>query len=106
MFIITSVTLEASVYKGQALFQKNCLHCHGRAIDCVVKKSTDQWEKIMGDGRSHLLDIHTKKFDKPTPEQLKTIEYFKSENFLKNVKNYKDFLFEYASDTNNIPACD
>lgn len=104
--VIVSSSLSASVYKGHALFQKKCLSCHGKALEFVIDKTTDEWKEVMKDNGNQLLLIHIKEFSSSTNEEVKALKYFKGKRFPKNVKHYKDFLLEYSSDTGNIPACD
>lgn len=98
--------LGASVYKGHALFQKKCLSCHGKALEFVIDKDSDEWTKIMDEKGKELLVIHLKALDPVNPDHLKSLKYFKGKRFPKNARHFKDFLLEYASDTGNIPACD
>ena len=93
--------LNASVYKGHALYQKKCLKCHDKALEFVIAKDTDEWDEVMRDKGVHLQLIHLK-----SSEAKPSWKYFKGKRYPKNVKHYRDFLFEYAADTGNIPACD
>ena len=103
---LVSVSLNASVYKGHGLFQKKCLSCHGKALEFVIAKDTKEWEKLTEDKGSVLLLIHLKELEGNTDEEVAALKYFKGKRFPKNVRHYRDFLFEYARDTGNIPACD
>jgi len=98
---ITFTSLNAAAYKGQALFQKMCLDCHGKALEFVIAKDTPEWTKLMEDKGSPLLLIHVK-----SSEAEESWKYFKGKRFPKHVRHYKDFFLEYAADTGNIPACD
>lgn len=103
---ILSLSLNASVYKGHGLFKKQCLSCHGKALEFVIAKKSAQWKNIMKNNGSELLLIHVKAFNDKNVEEQKALEYFKGKRFPKNVRHYEDFFLEYAADTGNIPACD
>jgi len=93
--------LNASVYKGHGLFKKKCLSCHGKALEFVIDKDTQEWSELMKDNGSYLLLIHLK-----SPEAEESLKYFKGKRYPKNARHFRDFFFEYAADTGNIPACD
>jgi len=100
------VSVNASVYKGHALFQKKCLSCHGKALEFVLDKDTSEWAVFVENKGDKLLEIHLKSIDEETDDDVKALKYFNGKRFPKHVRHYKDFLFEYAGDTGNIPACD
>jgi len=97
----SALSLSASVYKGHVLFKKKCLSCHGKALEFVISKDTAGWSEIMKDDGSALLLIHVR-----APKAEKSLTYFKGKRYQKNVRHFRDFFLEYASDTGNIPACD
>ena len=110
-FILLSIGListaaGASIYKGHGLFKKKCLGCHGKALEFVIDKETSEWSALLVDNGNPLLLIHVKALDSATIEDKKELEYFKGKRFPKNVRHFRDFFFEYAADTGNIPACD
>lgn len=96
-----SVQLSASVYKGHGLFKNMCLECHGKALEFVIDKTSQQWTDLLKNDGTPLLLIHAKDI-----KAEKSLEYFRGDRYAKHVQHYKDFFLEYASDTGNIPACD
>ena len=97
----STISINASVYKGHGLFKKKCLACHGKALEFVIEKDTQEWAALMRDEGSPLLLIHVR-----AEGAEKSLEYFKGKRYPKNARHFRDFFFEYAADTGNIPACD
>jgi len=102
IFILTSLSASAAVYKGQRIFVKKCVKCHkgGQAFVATKKKRT--WKKLMKKKGKKLASIHIKSKD---PKAKKSKKYFKSRRYKKKSKHLKQFLVEYAKDSGNVPAC-
>ena len=102
--MLSFTSLNASYYKGFKLYKKNCIECHGLAVDCVGNRDIDEWNSFFISDAIKLYDAHSKviKNDKKRTK----VDYFKSDNFKKNIKNYNDFFKHYASDSGNIPVCE
>ncbi len=103
IFLILGVSLalsplSASVYKGHSLFKKKCLDCHGKAMEFVIAKTTQEWSDVLADNGEPLYLMH-----KGNDQAL---IYFDGNRYRKNVRHLRDFFFEYAADTGSIPACD
>jgi len=102
IFILTSLSSNAAVYKGQRIFVKKCVKCHKAGQQFVAKKKKKQWKKLMKKKGKKLAKIHLKSKD---PKAKKSKKYFKSRRYKKKSKHLKQFLMEYAKDSGNVPAC-
>ena len=98
---ISTVSLNASIYKGQRYFQKKCLSCHGKALKFVTEKSYDEWAEYLEENGDVMYQIH-----EDSDEAADSMDYFDSSKYRRSIKHFKDFFLEYASDTGNIPACE
>jgi hypothetical protein len=98
---LISLSLNASVYKGHKLFKMKCLSCHGKALDFVISKTTQEWEDWLQHKGKMVRNEHIQRED-----ALESMEYFNSERYPTHVPHFRDFFLEYAADTGNIPACD
>jgi cytochrome c len=87
----------ASAYKGQRIYMKICKTCHKSGGKLAKSHTQEEWEKYFADNANLLRKIH-----KQNSDAMKKIE---SEKFLKNIKHIRQFFYEYASDTGNVPAC-
>ena len=94
-----SVHLQAASYKGQRVFSKRCVKCHGRQ-DFIESKTKKQWKKLLRKKGKKLIEIHLK-----SKKAKKSWKYFKSKRFERKSKHLKDFLVEYAKDSGRVPAC-
>jgi len=98
--IITLITAQAAVYKGQTVFFKECLSCHKDGQSVVASKTKAQWGELLIENGIGLSKIHL-----TNKEAKESWKYFYSKKYTKKVKHLKDFLIEYAKDSGNIPAC-
>ena len=98
--VLTLLTSEAAVYKGQRVFKKECVACHSNGQTFVVKKDSEYWENIMKNDGKPLAELHLK-----NSKAEKSWAYFNSKKYSKKEKHLRQFLIEYASDSGNIPAC-
>lgn len=94
-----SLNLNAASYKGQRVFSKRCVKCHGRQ-DFIGSKTRKQWKKLMEHKGKKLAQIHLN-----SQKAKKSWKYFQSNRFNKKAKHLKDFLIEYAKDSGRVPAC-
>ena len=101
LLILTLLTSEARVYKGQKEYIKKCKKCHLHGQELTSSRKKLQWEEMMKDSGKALAQLHLE--NKKAKESWK---YFESKKYQKNSKHLKDFLVEYAKDSGNIPACD
>ena len=101
ILLFFTTALEASVYKGHKLFKMKCLSCHGKALDFVISKTTQEWESLVKEKGKYIRSEH---IERKGAED--AVEYFNSERYPLHVKHFRDFFLQYAADTGNIPACD
>ena len=97
IFIITSLTLEASVFKGQREYMKKCKVCHGNGAKVAKAKTSEEWIRLFENGGSLIIKAHEK--------DQEAMKYFGSERFKNRSKHLLDFLKKYAADSGNVPAC-
>ena len=102
IFVFTSLTSSAAIYKGQREFVKKCVKCHKAGQGFVATKKKRTWKKLMKKKGKKLAKIHLKSNKRKAK---KSHRYFKSRKFTKKAKHLKQFLMEYAKDSGNIPAC-
>ncbi len=96
---VLSFQLQAAAYKGQRIFAKRCVKCHGRQ-DFIESKTRRQWKKLMRKKGKKLAELHLS-----NPKAKKSWKYFKSKRFHRKAKHLRDFLVEYAKDSGKVPAC-
>ncbi len=101
LFILTVLTSEARVYKGQKEYIKKCKQCHNNGQEIAYSKKRRDWKKMLKNKGELLASLHIK--NKKAKDSLK---YFKSSRYKKKSKHLKDFFMEYAKDSGNVPACD
>ena len=94
-----SFSLQAASYKGQRVYSKRCVKCHGRQ-DFIESKTRKQWKKLMKHKGQKLAELHLN-----SKKAKKSWRYFKSKRFKRKAKHLKDFLIEYAKDSGRVPAC-
>ncbi|MDD2780196.1 c-type cytochrome [Sulfuricurvum sp.] len=93
--IMTS-PLFADVAKGQKWYTKECKSCHGNGTKGAGMHTQDEWDELFGNDNEQIIKKHI-----GTPAEA----YFKGESFKNRSKDIRDFLFEYGSDSGNVPAC-
>ena len=93
---IGSTSLSADVVKGQKWYTKECKSCHGNGTKGAAMHTQDEWNDLFANEGSDIIKKHV-----GTPAEA----YFKGENFKNRSKDIRDFLFEYGSDSGNVPAC-
>ena len=97
--LIFSLNLHAASYKGQRIYSKRCVKCHGRQ-DFIESKKKRDWKRLMKHKGKKLAELHLK-----SKKAKKSWKYFKSKRFQRKAKHLKDFLVEYAKDSGRVPAC-
>lgn len=102
IFVFTSLAVDAAVYKGQSEYVKKCVKCHKAGQAFVATKKKREWSALMKDKGQKLAEIHLESEVKGVED---SHEYFESKTYEKNSKHLQDFLFEYSSDSGNVPAC-
>jgi len=102
IFILTSLSSSAAVYKGQRIFVKKCVKCHKNGQQFIATKKKRTWKKLMKKKGKKLAQIH---INSKNIKAIKSKKYFKSRKYKKKSKHLKQFLMEYAKDSGNVPAC-
>ncbi len=106
IFILTTISSQAALYKGQRIYSKVCMACHMDGETFVSKKTQKEWAYLMeskGRGLS-TLHLNSVMFQKEKEFQ-KYQKYFNGSKYKKKSKHLKEFLIEYAKDSGNVPAC-
>jgi hypothetical protein len=88
--------LEASVYRGQREYLKQCKKCHGNGQELSQKYTKSEWQEFFDNGAQKLLEVHE------NAEEAK--KYFYSERFRKKGKYLRQFFEKFAAD-GDVPAC-
>ena len=90
-------TASADIKKGQKTYLKKCKKCHGNGTKGAAMKTQDEWEEAFEDGAAVFVGWH--KGSKA--EKFTSSKKFKE----KYAPHLKDFLFQYGSDSGNVPSC-
>ena len=90
-------TANADIKKGQKAYLKQCKKCHGNGTKGAAMKTQDEWAAAFSNDNAGFIAWH--KDDK------KAAKYAEGKKFKKYSEHLKDFLFEYASDSGNVPSC-
>jgi len=90
-------TVNADVKMGQKAYLKKCKKCHGNGTKGAAMKTQKEWADSFADGAAQFKSWH--KDDK------KAMDYLNSSRFEKDAPNLKDFLYNYGSDSGNVPSC-
>jgi hypothetical protein len=91
-----STAANADIKKGQKAYLKQCKKCHGNGTKGAAMKTQDEWEEAFEDNGELIKEWH--KGDKSE-------KYFQGKKFEKYAPHLKDFLYEYGSDSGNVPSC-
>ncbi len=94
--LVGSVSVQADIKKGQKAYLKQCKKCHGNGTKGSSMKTQDEWT-VAFENDAELF----KKWHAGTKGE----KYTKSKKFNKSAPHLKDFLFQYASDSGNVPSC-
>ncbi len=91
-----STSAFADIQKGQKYYLKNCKKCHGNGTKGAAMKTQDEWEEMFEDNNAMIKEVH--KGDKSEA-------FFNGGKFEKIAPHLTDFLYEYGSDSGNVPSC-
>ena len=86
----------AEIKKGQKAYLKQCKKCHGNGTKGAAMKSQFEWEEAFEDDAEIFKEWH---------EGTKADKYVHGRKFKKYAPHLKDFLYEYANDSGNVPSC-
>ncbi len=88
--------LSADIKKGQKAYLKQCKKCHGNGTKGAAMKTQDEWEAAFANDGAGFKAWH---------KGTKGEKYANSKKFKKYAIHLKDFLYEYGSDSGNVPSC-
>jgi len=98
VFSLFSTSLMATAYKGQRVYAKNCVSCHGKG-EYIQSKTAAQWDAVLGKRGEKLAKIHL-----ASPKAVDAAAFFTSKKYKRNIRHLRDFLKEYAKD-GKVPTC-
>lgn len=87
----------ADIRKGQKAYLKQCKKCHGNGVKGAAMKTQDEWEEAFEEDAEMMKEWHE--------EDKKANKYINGKKFKKYAPHLKDFLYEYGSDSGNVPSC-
>jgi cytochrome c553 len=93
---LMSTTASADIKKGQKGYLKTCKKCHGNGTKGAGMQTQDGWTEMFANDAALIIKKH---------EGTKAEEYFNSDKFKEAAPHFKDFLFQYGSDSGNVPSC-
>lgn len=91
-----STTASAEIKKGQKTYLKKCKKCHGNGTKGAAMKTQEQWVDLFANGAKKMIKAH---------DGTKGEKYFHGKRFGKKAPHLKDFLWQYGSDSGNVPSC-
>jgi len=91
-----ATTASADVKKGQKGYLKTCKNCHGNGTKGAAMHTQDEWDDLFAAGGAKIIKAHAGTKAEP---------YFNGEGFKEQSQDLRDFLFEYGSDSGNVPSC-
>lgn len=91
-----STTASAEIKKGQKGYLKTCKKCHGNGTKGAAMQTQDEWAGLFADGGAGIKAKH---------KGTKAEKFFNSKKFKKYAPHLKDFLYQYGSDSGNVPSC-
>ncbi len=89
-------TANADIKKGQKAYLKQCKKCHGNGTKGAAMKTQDEWAAAFKNDNAGFKAWH---------KGTKGEKYSNSKKFKKYAPHLKDFLYEYGSDSGNVPSC-
>ena len=92
----TVASAEGDIKKGQKAYLKQCKKCHGNGTKGAAMKTQDEWEEAFEDDAAVFKEWH---------KGTKGEKYANGKKFQKYAPHLKAFLYEYASDSGNVPSC-
>lgn len=95
-FGMMATTASADIKKGQKTYLKTCKNCHGNGTKGAAMHTQDEWEDLFAAGGANIIKKHAGTKAEP---------YFNGDGFKESSQDLRDFLFEYGSDSGNVPSC-
>lgn len=93
---VMSTSASADIAKGQKWYTKNCKECHGTGTKGAAMHTQEEWDTLFANDGEVIIQKHI---------GTKAETYFKEDKFKDQGRHLRDFLFEYGSDSGNVPAC-
>jgi mono/diheme cytochrome c family protein len=93
---VMATSVLADIEKGQKLYLKTCKTCHGNGTKGASMKTQEEWNDLFANDGAEIIKKHTTTPAKP---------FFDGDGFKSQSKDMRDFLFEYGSDSGNVPTC-
>ncbi|MDF1879815.1 c-type cytochrome [Sulfurimonas sp. MAG313] len=93
---LMATSASADIKKGQKGYLKTCKKCHGNGTKGAAMKTQGEWEDLYANDATNIKAKHA---------GTKGEKFFKSKKFKKLAPHLKDFLFQYGSDSGNVPSC-
>lgn len=94
--LLCALPAAADIKKGQKAYLKQCKKCHGNGTKGAAMKTQDEWEEAFEDDAEIFKEWH---------QGTKAEKYSQGKKFKKYAPHLKDFLYEYGSDSGNVPSC-
>ncbi len=95
--ILVGITsAHADIKKGQKAYLKQCKKCHGNGTKGSAMQTQDAWTAAFENDAEVFKKWHA---------GTKGEKYTNSKKFKKYAPHLKDFLYQYASDSGNVPSC-
>jgi len=98
-----STAASADVKKGQKAYLKTCKKCHGNGTKGASMETQDEWTAMFADDAAEMIKIHDEIEDPKEAKSAKRL--FHGKKFKKLAPHLKEFLYEYGSDSGNVPSC-
>jgi cytochrome c5 len=95
-FASLATSANAEIKKGQKGYLKTCKKCHGNGTKGASMHTQDEWTELFADEAELIKEKH---------EGTKAEKFFGKKKFKKLAPHLKDFLFQYGSDSGNVPSC-
>ncbi|MFA6188038.1 MAG: c-type cytochrome [Sulfuricurvum sp.] len=95
-FGMMATTASADIKKGQKAYLKTCKNCHGNGTKGAAMHTQAEWEDLFANGGENIIKKHA---------GTKAEAFFGGSTFKGTSQDLRDFLFEYGSDSGNVPSC-
>ena len=93
---LMSTAASADIKKGQKGYLKTCKKCHGNGTKGAAMQTQDGWTALFENDAAQIIEKH---------KGTKGEKFFGSKKFKKLAPHLKDFLYQYGSDSGNVPSC-
>lgn len=95
-FGMMATTASADIKKGSKSYLKTCKSCHGSGTKGAAMHTQAEWEELFSNGATGIIQKHAGTKAEP---------FFNGDAFKNSSQDLRDFLFEYGSDSGNVPSC-